>query len=593
MNLTAQDYCRWKTRLYAEKERYSNKTALLFQRHIKETKEWLQKNDIVLIKADKSKGVVLIKRSSYRQKLHDYIDSTECLPAPSNYLESLQQRVRKFTLTPLANYLGMRSATLQAPRTPRIFAFGKTHKPGSQLRPVVEKCNAPTFRIEKQLVKFIQGKMQVSPFSIKNSVDLIRKLENVALMNEEWMTVLDYKALYPSIKLPPCFCALRDFLFANVINATKYHKQILELADLICHTSFFEFENNTYLQGRGVPMGSPMSSVLCELVLRNLENSIIPSLQQDILIYARYVDDVFILWKDNRNIKHFVDRINSNPYGLTLELEQQGSSSVNFLDLTITCMKGEIRTNIYRKPTSIPIIIPKNSVDPEHIKMAVFRSWIRRAHTHCTNVCDTVKEIQYIRRTAMQHGYGRRRIEALIKKDNNLARRQKQNHQKEKMVLDYIPFLKPIIKKITKSKNLQIVYRRNPTIYKMLRNDKGDYESNSLTGIYSIPLRDSRFNSNLVYIGATLRNLKKRIHEHKLSVNKTIDSTILATYAKQQGITVFWDQASIIKATTSKHAIKHLEKLEIHRAQKTAQCINYRDADGLSSAWKSFCDELA
>ncbi|XP_023215892.1 terminal uridylyltransferase 4-like [Centruroides sculpturatus] len=197
-------------------------------------------------------------------------------------------------------------------------------------------------------------------------------------------------------------------------------------------------------------MGSPMSSVLCELVLRNLENSIIPSLQQDILIYARYVDDVFILWKDNRNIKHFVDRINSNPYGLTLELEQQGSNSVNFLDLTITCIKGEIRTNIYCKPTSIPIIIPKNSADPEHIKMAVFRSWIRRAHTHCTNVCDTVKELQYIRSTAAQHGYGRRRIEALIKKDNNLIRRQKQNHQKERIVIDYIPFLKPIIKRVSK-----------------------------------------------------------------------------------------------------------------------------------------------
>ncbi|XP_023221010.1 uncharacterized protein LOC111622820 [Centruroides sculpturatus] len=295
MSLTEQDYCRWKTRLYAEKERYSNKTALLFQRHIKQTKEWLQKNDIVLIKADKSKGVVLIKRSSYREKLHEYIDSTKFLPAPSNYLETLQQRVRKFTLTPLADYLDMRAATLQAPRTPRIFAFRKIHKPGSQLRPVVEKCNAPTFRIEKQLVKFIQRKMQISPFSIKISVDLILKLENVALMNEEWMTVLDYKALYPSIKLPPCFCALRDFLFTNVNNAIKYHTQILELADLICHTSFFEFKNKTYLQGRGVPMGSPMSLVLCELVLLNLENNILPSLQQDILVYARYVDDVFIL----------------------------------------------------------------------------------------------------------------------------------------------------------------------------------------------------------------------------------------------------------------------------------------------------------
>ncbi|XP_067143101.1 uncharacterized protein [Centruroides vittatus] len=419
MKLTTQDYYRWKTRIYAEKVKRNNSTNIVFQQRIKETKEWLQKNDVVLLKADKSKGLVLIKRSSYREKLNEYIDSTECHLAPNNYLEALQQRVIRFTLTPLAKLLHMDAATLQAPRTPRMFAFGKTHKTGSQLRPVVEKCNALTFKIEKVLLKFIQSNMQVSPFSIKNSIELIQKLEDVTLMNEECLTVLDYKALYPSIKLPPCFCALRDFLFANIKNAAKYHTQILELADLICHTSFFGFEDKTYIQGRGVPMGSPMSYILCELVLRKLESSILPIVGNDILLYVRYVDDIFIVWKDNRNIKKFIDLMNQNPYGLTLELDQQSYNSVNFLDLTITCVGGEIRTNVYRKPTSVPIVIPRNSADPGHIKMAVFRSWIQRAQTHCTNVLDTIKELQYIRTTALQHGYRTEKIDALIKKDHN------------------------------------------------------------------------------------------------------------------------------------------------------------------------------
>ncbi|XP_023232908.1 uncharacterized protein LOC111632647 [Centruroides sculpturatus] len=591
MSLTMQDYCRWKARFQAENEKRNNKNALRFQTCIKETRDWLRRNDVVLIKADKTKGMVLIKRDSYRRKLHEYIISTESLIAPNNFLEALQQRVRRFTLTPLACLLDMERAVVQTPRTPRIFAFGKTHKPGTQLRPVVEKCNAPTFKLEKQLVKFIRKNMQDSPFSVKNAVELLRKLEDVMLMDKEWMTVLDYKALYPSIKLPPCFCALRDFLLAKISNSMKYHMEILELADLVCHTSFFQFEDKTYLQTRGVPMGSPMSAILCELVLRNLENDILPSFQEDILAYARYVDDIFILWKDNHRVNQFLDRINDNPYGLTLELEQENGSIVNFLDLTISCKDGEIGTDIYRKPTYLPIVIPRNSADPEHIKMAVFRSWIRRAHTHCTSVCDTYKELEYIKNMAMQQGYRRERIDALIANCRKRLPSQGGNQRKERIVLNYIPFLKGMVKKVTRDKDVRIVYKRNPTVYRLLRNDKGNYERSAMAGVYSIPLKDRRFNTNLVYIGATLRNLKKRIAEHKQSVNKNIDSTVLAAFAKQQNIEVFWDRASIIKATKSRQAVKHLEKLEIHKAQMHTSCINHRDADGLSSAWKSFYDE--
>ncbi|XP_023211868.1 uncharacterized protein LOC111614732 [Centruroides sculpturatus] len=501
MNITKQDYIRWKTRFWAESEKQGNKEERRFNKSIKEARDWLHMNDIVLIKADKSKGIVLLKRETYNQKINEHINNTECLIAPGNYLETLQQRIRKFMCTPLANCLNMERGIIRAPRAPRIFAFGKTHKPGSQLRPVVEKCNAPTFGIEKRLVKFIRDKIKESPYSIKNSLQLVQKLENITLKDEELMTVLNYKALYPSIKLPPCFCALRDFLFANIKNAIKYHKHILELSDLICHTSFFEFEGKTYLQGRGVPMGSPMSAVLCELVLRKLESDILPYFQNDIIIYARYVDDIFVLWKNNRNTHRFISLINSNPYGLTLELDQESENIVNFLDLTITCKEGEIKTNIYRKPVYQPIIIPKNSSDPEHIKLAAFRSWITRAYTHCTSIYDTHKELEYIRSIAEQQGYGRKAIDALIARMQKRNRQQRATELRERIVINYHPSLNKIIKKVARNRNVKIIYRRNPTVYKLLRNDKKRYERNNMTGVYSIPMKDHRFNSDLVYIG--------------------------------------------------------------------------------------------
>ncbi|XP_067119158.1 uncharacterized protein [Centruroides vittatus] len=464
--------------------------------------------------------------------------------APDKLLEKLHNRVKRFAKSPLARLLRLDNIIMKAPRPPKIFAFGKTHKPGYQIRPVVEKCNAPTFALEKQLVRFIRDKIQDYPYCIKDSLQLVHRMNEIMLKDREHMTVMDFKALYPSIKLPPCFCALRDFLFNNIVNSFKYKRQILELADLICHSSFFEFQGKTYMQGRGVPMGSPISAMLCELVLRNLECNILPSFQEDIVFYTRYVDDIFIIWHNDRNTRRFLDAINSNPYGLTLELDQESDFRVNFLDLTITCKDGEIQTDIFRKPVYQPSIIPRNSVDPEQFKLAALRAWIQRAYTHCSSICDTYKELEYVRSVATQFGYQRRVVNRLI---TDIQR-----------------------------------------LYRLLRNDKRKEKPNELTGVYSIPIRDQRFKSDLVYIGATLRGLQQRIKEHKQSVKRTVDSTVLAAFAKQQEITVHWDSASIIKATRSKQAVRHLEKLEIYRAQLTSHCINHRDADGLSSAWKSF-----
>ncbi|XP_067143380.1 uncharacterized protein [Centruroides vittatus] len=320
----------------------------------------------------------------------------------------------------------------------------------------------------------------------------------------------------------------------------------------------------------------------------SLECNILPSFQEDIVFYTRYVDDIFIIWSNDHNTRRFLNTINNNPYGLTLELDQESDFRVNFLDLTITCRDGAIQTNIFRKPVYQPSIIPRNSIDPDQFKLAALRAWVKRAYTHCSNICDIYKELEYVRSIATQFGYQRNVVNQLI---TSMQRRKQQPHrteQRKTVVMDYIPFINKIVRKVSKERNLRIVYRRNPTVYCPLRNDKRKEKPNELTGVYSIPIRNQRFKSDLVYIGATLRSLQQRIKEHKQSVNRTIDSTVLAAFAKQQEMTVHWDSASIIKATRSKQAVRHMEKLEIYRAQLTSHCINHRDADGLSSAWKSF-----
>ncbi|XP_067118199.1 uncharacterized protein [Centruroides vittatus] len=313
--------------------------------------------------------------------MQKYINDTECENIDDGFLQRLQARVKRLTQTNFAKEWGLRNAVVASPAIPRLFAFAKTHKETPSLRPILDKANSPTKPLEMAVHKIIHERMNAYPWTIKNSLELIDALRAINPTGTTCITILDFKALYPSIKIQPCFCELRDILL-NQAGTSAHRKQILELTDILCYSSFFRFGNKTYLQKRGVPMGSPLSGDLCELVIRKLEHKVIPAFGSNILLYKRYVDDIIIIWKDEPDINRFLNTINNNPYGLSLKLDQKSDSSAHFLDLQLQIHNNEILFKVFYKDCYVPLFIPSNSEDPYTYKIAAFRALTKRAFTH-------------------------------------------------------------------------------------------------------------------------------------------------------------------------------------------------------------------
>ncbi|XP_067131888.1 uncharacterized protein [Centruroides vittatus] len=343
-----------------------------------------------------------MKRETYEKGLKEYIDATQCNQVGSNWVEKLHSRVKRLSCSKLAKKLELKNITMDTPDVPKLFAFAKTHKEGQQFRPVVDKTKAPTRKLEKAIHNIIVPHMSGYQFTISNPEELIIQLKQIT--SPAYITVLDFKSLYPSIKIPPCFCALRDFLFTKV-NDTALHQNVLELAHLMCYGSVFQFKNVTYTQSRGVPMGSPLSGDLCELVVRQLESKTLPGFTNDILLYRRYIDDVIIVWKTTPNLAQFVEKMNDNTYGLSIEVEQHSDTNVHFLDVDIRIDSHNIHTSVYRKQCASPTYIPSDSCDPIQYKIAAFRSLVRRAYTHSSTQQALKKELKHIEKIADIHGY--------------------------------------------------------------------------------------------------------------------------------------------------------------------------------------------
>ncbi|XP_023221947.1 uncharacterized protein LOC111623564 [Centruroides sculpturatus] len=567
----------------SNKKRDSNQTWM----NIKKSKQWLKDNNLVLTRADKSKDVVIMKRNTYDELLLKYINETKCITAHPRALERLQTRIKQFAKTPLAKELGMTKIVVTSPSMPRLFGFAKTHKIGKSIRPVVDKGDSPTIILERLLKGFINTHLPTHNYSIKNPLELLHKLKTIKPQEVSYMTVLDFKALYPSIKLEPCFCHLRDFLLNKIKNTEKKRKQILELTHLTTYSSIFNFKGVTYAQQKGVAMGSPIAGTLCEMVLRTLENNIIPKYGMQIVLYARYVDDVLIIWKAKPILQQFIKDINDNNFGLEIELEQENDKIIHFLDLSLQIDKGDITTKVYRKPTYNPLFIPWNSHDPATYKLAAFRALIARAHSHCSKRQDRNEEMQYIKKLARQFGVNIKAITNKTKTGSNELNLR--NKREEYTMMEYRAQLNNIYKRIGAATKKKIIYKRNPTVYQMLRTDKDEVDGNLLPGVYRVPITDKRRQKELFYIGATGRSLKERMIEHKRNIRNEQPVTALATYilADPTEVKAEWDKAKLVQKIHDKRHLKYAEAWHICKNSQEGQAINFREASKISEAWRS------
>jgi len=99
------------------------------------------------------------------------------------------------------------------------------------------------------------------------------------------------------------------------------------------------FNNVIYKQTYGTPMDSPLSPIIADLVMQNLEVHVLNSLNSSLPIYYRYVDDILLIAHEN-DINYIFNKFN-NYNRLKLTIEYEKNHCFSFLDLSIKTEKNE------------------------------------------------------------------------------------------------------------------------------------------------------------------------------------------------------------------------------------------------------------
>ncbi|XP_073442411.1 uncharacterized protein [Dendrobates tinctorius] len=303
-----------------------------------------------------------------------------------------------------------------SPRTPCLYLLPKVHKdlvspPG---RPIVSGNGSLNEMTGKFLDFYLRPSVESLPSYLKDTGDVLRKLEHVNLEEDMWLVTMDIEALYTSIRHHDGLHAVNSFLCMTTMD----HGFILFLLCLLEFSlthNFFIFNDALYLQLQGTAMWAAFAPSYANLFLGLWERDIFCTnptpLSTKMIFWVRYIDDVLAIWQGSEeDLVSFIRELNQNNINLKLTYHYS-RTTVDFLDVCISKDgKGLLHTEIHRKDTAVNSLLHASSAHPKALKNSIPVGQFMRTRRVCSDEASFVEQAQDLATRFEERGYSERAI---------------------------------------------------------------------------------------------------------------------------------------------------------------------------------------
>ncbi|BHF62568.1 hypothetical protein SprV_0200555000 [Sparganum proliferum] len=369
-------------------------------------------------------------------------------------------------------------------------------------------------------LKFLQGN---STTSVRSASQFLIDLRGRRIQSDEIMVSFDVTSLFISIPPKEASAVLRRRLeeaYDETQNALKIG-HLMRLFEF-CQQTFFAFARETYEQTKGTPMGSPVSGLVAELVLQELEKIA--------FIQHEHVDDTFVIVKKDM-LQHFHSLLNAVLPDITFTREEEQKQQLPFLDVLVRRNpNGELETTVYRKATNTTQLLSFHSNHPVAHKRSCVKTLFKRIQTHCSDPEDRACEASYLRDQFVQNGYPMAFISRCLR-----GRHQRTRTSTPLTIWHSLPYIKGVSEATERTAaelGVGIAHRPKATMRNRVMKIKDRLKPEEQTGVvYRIPCQNCPFN----HTGRTGRMLGSRIHEHKLAVRRGDALAQVAAHTYEMG----------------------------------------------------------
>ena len=270
------------------------------------------------------------------------------------------------------------------PKTAKFYLRPKIHKEGNPGRPVVSSVNCHTANISKYVDYHLQPIVKEIPSYVKDTQDFLKKLEKVKdIPLESLLVTLVVKSLYTNIPNNEGIKAVKGS-YEKYKEKTVSTKVIITFLSFILTLNNFVFNCTHYLQTMGCAMGTICAPSYANIFMANFEaKHIYPYIKEKSLLYLRYIDDIFMIWKGTK-----------------------------------------VETTLYRKPTDQQAFLFAKSEHPRSLKNSIPYSQALRLKTICSKSTEFDKNCAIIKQKFLDRQYIEEVLDEQIKKVDRIERKE-------------------------------------------------------------------------------------------------------------------------------------------------------------------------
>ena len=396
-------------------------------------------------------------------------------------------------------------------------------------RPIIAAYNTAAYKLSKFLVPLLTP-FTINEYTVHNSYDFAQMISNFPNADGLFMCSFDIQNLFTNIPLNETITITLELLFPseNHIVSGMNKLQFKKLLEICTKNSIFLFNQELYRQVDGVGMGLPHSPTFANLFLCYMEKqwlSDCPSHFKPVL-YKRYVDDTFLLFRDRQHSVQFLNYLNNKHININFTCESEESNTLPFLDIAVTRSGCQFSTSIYRKPTFSNLGISFFSFCPINFKINAIKTLVYRAYHLCSNYALFHIELEFLKQFFIDNGFPSKLFYSITRNfidktmylknqcNNNQSLNSKNiylslpyfGYQSQKMKSEFMSLLnnmfnnvKPFIV-LSNKRTIGSMFKYKDSIPEMFRS--------CVIYKYTCPL------CGAVYVGSTTRTLHTRMSEH-------------------------------------------------------------------------------
>ncbi|XP_046492442.2 uncharacterized protein [Neodiprion pinetum] len=339
-------------------------------------------------------------------------------------------------------------------------------------------------------------------------------------------------------------------------------------------------------------MGSPLSPILSDLVMEDLETSCINNLDFDLPFYFRYVDDILTAVPKEK-IDHTLNTFNRYHPRLQFTIETEENNAINFLDVLPIHNNNNIKTDWFHKKTWSQRYLNFNSHHPMSYKIGTIINLVDRAiklsstefqEKNLSLIYNILRWNDYPHGLLHQH-INKRRTYINNLPDNNIDSAPADDNNRPAITYIPIPYVSGLFESLNRlfaKHNVKFVGKNSKDLQLVFDTGKDRIPTGKRSNVvYKIPCNDC----NQVYIGQTGRHLNTRIREHQRNVHEIEERhTALTKHSIDKQHTFNYDNTNIL---CEEHNYYKRLLLEMCNIVGHTNSVNLRqDVEHLSNIYK-------